>query len=256
MSACWPLVLPPTAKAVLISLADNANDHGECWPSISTIATRTCLTGRSVQRAIAALEASGHLTADRSNGRHNKYVITPNPRQAVTSDTKSPVTESRGFAAKPTTLCPKPTTQSPPNQKQQKQEQKKKQPQAALPDPPSWVDREAWDGFVAMRVKERHPMTPRAAELILKTLDRFRLAGNDPNAILDQSTRNGWRDVFALKTNGASGHGAHHKPSAVERARAAAIDGELRDRAERYRDEDLVGPDGGVLWPQVAGLLR
>lgn len=39
-------------KWVLISLADNANDQGYCWPSIETIAQRTMLTERSVQRAI------------------------------------------------------------------------------------------------------------------------------------------------------------------------------------------------------------
>lgn len=47
--------LPGSGRAlkwVLISLADNASDPGYCWPSIETIAQRTCLTERSVQRAI------------------------------------------------------------------------------------------------------------------------------------------------------------------------------------------------------------
>lgn len=77
MSACWPLQMPPTAKAVLISLADNANDHGECWPSIPTICLRTCFSERAVHRAIRWLEQSGVLTADRENGRHTRYLITP-----------------------------------------------------------------------------------------------------------------------------------------------------------------------------------
>lgn len=42
MSACWPLQgMTATKKAVLISLADNANDDGVCWPSISTIGVRS-----------------------------------------------------------------------------------------------------------------------------------------------------------------------------------------------------------------------
>jgi hypothetical protein len=77
MAACWPLQMPSVAKAVLISLADNANDHGECWPSIDTIAERTCLHRATVMRAIATLEALGHVVADRSNGRHTRYTITP-----------------------------------------------------------------------------------------------------------------------------------------------------------------------------------
>lgn len=77
MSKCWPLQMPPTAKAVLISLADNANDHGYCWPSISTIAQRTCFSERAIQGAIKWLESVGAVKADRSNGRHTTYVVTP-----------------------------------------------------------------------------------------------------------------------------------------------------------------------------------
>ncbi|WP_309546463.1 helix-turn-helix domain-containing protein [Pseudomonas aeruginosa] len=56
MSACWPLQgLTPAQKAVLISLADNANDEGVCWPSVAKIAERTCLSERAVQQAIKVL---------------------------------------------------------------------------------------------------------------------------------------------------------------------------------------------------------
>lgn len=64
---------------------------------------------------------------------------------------------------------------------------------------PDWIDREAWDGFAAMRRRERHPLTDRAAKLIVRELTKFREEGLDPNAVLDQSTRNGWRDVFRPK---------------------------------------------------------
>jgi hypothetical protein len=77
MSQCWPLKMPPSPKAVLISLADNANDQGHCWPSIDTIGERTCLSRRAVIDAIKWLEAAGALTADRSNGRHTTYQVTP-----------------------------------------------------------------------------------------------------------------------------------------------------------------------------------
>jgi len=75
LSKCWPLVMPPTAKSVLISLADNANDEGDCWPSIATIAMRTCFSERAVQGAIKWLETEGALSADRTNGRHTRYKI-------------------------------------------------------------------------------------------------------------------------------------------------------------------------------------
>lgn len=77
MEACWPLTMPPTAKAVLISLADNAKDTGQCWPAISTICERTCFGKTAVIDAIAWLEAAGALQANRQNGRHTSYSVTP-----------------------------------------------------------------------------------------------------------------------------------------------------------------------------------
>lgn len=43
---------------------------------------------------------------------------------------------------------------------------------------------------------KRIPFTGRAAMLVLKELYALKAAGHDPNACLDQSTVNGWRDVF------------------------------------------------------------
>lgn len=75
MGKCWPLQMPPTPKAVLMSLADNANDQGECFPSITTICTRTCFGRTAVIEAIQWLEQNGLVVADRSNGRHTTYTI-------------------------------------------------------------------------------------------------------------------------------------------------------------------------------------
>lgn len=51
----------PARKLVLLKLADNANDQGECWPSYGHIA-RECEMGRSTVRAhIKALEEAGFL---------------------------------------------------------------------------------------------------------------------------------------------------------------------------------------------------
>lgn len=99
MAACWMLEMPPAAKAVLISLADNANDHGECWPSVGYIARRTCLAERTVQRSIRWLEEAGLLKAKMTHGRSTRYTVTPptllpltprHPRQSVTPDKVAP----------------------------------------------------------------------------------------------------------------------------------------------------------------------
>lgn len=77
MALCWPLKLPLVAKSVLVSLADNANDDGYCWPSIDTISERTCASRRAVIEAIKTLESYGVVTANRTDGRHTTYQLTP-----------------------------------------------------------------------------------------------------------------------------------------------------------------------------------
>ena len=69
--------MPPTAKSVLMAMADYSDDGGECWPSIYTLCRDTCFSERAIHGAIKWLEAAGLVTADRSNGRHTRYVLTP-----------------------------------------------------------------------------------------------------------------------------------------------------------------------------------
>ena len=229
MSACWPLQMPPTQKAVIVSMADNANDSGECYPSMAYMAMRTCFSERAVQRAIQWLEDHHALTADRTNGRHTRYVLTPDryaplseshPCQKVTGVRKSPASQS----TKPLSESTEPLSQVPSNQEQKLKAKKdqKHAPATPLPSPPEWLGSESWAGFVAMRSRIRHPLTEYAARLVLRELATLRDAHHDPTACLDQSTRNGWRDVFALREKTGNAHAPQRKLSPVERIRANA----------------------------------
>lgn len=83
------------AKAVLWVIADFADDNGFAYPSHSTLALECGVNERTVMRSIAALEECGVLVANRTNGRHTTYKITPeNYRLTVTPDTESPLTHS------------------------------------------------------------------------------------------------------------------------------------------------------------------
>ena len=78
MSLCWPLQgMSGPQKAVLISLADNANDEGVCWPSVARISERTCLAERTVQAAIKWLGQVGILSVRERMGRSTIYTLTP-----------------------------------------------------------------------------------------------------------------------------------------------------------------------------------
>lgn len=83
----------PLRKLVLIKLADNANDAGECWPSYQHIADQCEISKRSVMRHVDDLCSAGLLTKEERLGgpkgqKSNLYFL------KLDSDAKSLVTES------------------------------------------------------------------------------------------------------------------------------------------------------------------
>jgi hypothetical protein len=145
MSACWPLQgMTATQKAVLISLADNANDEGVCWPSVSNISLRTCLSERAVQGAIKWLCSVGALATSDRTGRSTVYTVTPEayaPPQQL--HPRSKCTPADGAGPPPQELHPTPAGAAPhprssctQNRNRTKREPSE-EPQSSLPTVPA-----------------------------------------------------------------------------------------------------------------------
>lgn len=79
----------------------------------------------------------------------------------------------------------------------QGRDQGKAQPGPRAFSPPPWIPSEAWAGFEEHRKKIRKPMTDKARALIVRELEK--LKPDDPVEVIEQSIRNGWQDVFALR---------------------------------------------------------
>lgn len=95
MSLAWQAkTATHTEKLVLLALADNANDSGECWPSISTIARKCSLSRQGVLNQIGRLESANLVRPSRGNGCVNRYIVTIKPVHAV--DQSTPLTSQRG----------------------------------------------------------------------------------------------------------------------------------------------------------------
>ena len=78
MSASWDLQdISTSQKIVLLSLADQANEDGLCWPSASRTSVRTCLSERATRKAISDLEKLGHLSRNYQPGKCTYYCIHP-----------------------------------------------------------------------------------------------------------------------------------------------------------------------------------
>ena len=67
------------------------------------------------------------------------------------------------------------------------------------PDLPEWLPVEPWNAFIKMRNRKSGMPTARAVELMLGKLERWRASGQDPGAVLDQSTEAQWTGIFELK---------------------------------------------------------
>ena len=117
----WKKTMKPHLKLVLLSLADRADSNFECFPKISTLATDTCQSERSVKRQLEELESLGCIAdTGKRKGRTNKTKvwqlngvngrINSDTESSLNSDTESPLKVKRGH-----TVTFKGDTQSPSN---------------------------------------------------------------------------------------------------------------------------------------------
>lgn len=208
MSQCWPIQgMSAPQKAVLISLADMANDDGVCWPSVAHIATRTCLSERSVQNAIKWLVEAGALTITERVGRSTVYTVTPAgyaPPQGVrgAGNVETPAPRAPTPAGGAPTPAPRaPITIN--NQQGTVKEPSKRRAKIALPD---WLPLESWDMWCRFRrSKSGSGWNDDAKRLFLSKLTKLYEEGNDPTAVIEQSIERGWTTVYPLKTQPLGG---------------------------------------------------
>lgn len=84
-------------KAILIALADRANEHGECFPSYDDICRRSCATRNTVSYAIKRFEEQGLIERRKRFGKSTVYVLN------LTSSTELHTTVTRSSTETRTT---------------------------------------------------------------------------------------------------------------------------------------------------------
>lgn len=118
---------------------------------------------------------------------------------------------------------------------------KKAAPAAAGADVlPDWLPLEAWQAFLDMRKKIKKPATDYAQKLLIKKLAAFYANDLDPSVILNQSTLNGWQDLYAPK-----------EPSTARMGRFGGVPADEQNRANNAEALRLLGqptfdPDDGM----------
>jgi Helix-turn-helix domain len=85
----WGQPCSATQKLVLVALADHADHHGSCYPSIGRVASRCGLSRRAVQKAIRGLESARLLSTQPKTGSRHTYAL--NLRTPIAGERETPV---------------------------------------------------------------------------------------------------------------------------------------------------------------------
>ena len=109
LNKAWELDILPGPKFVLVSLADQANDRGACWPSIPQIASRCGMSERSVSRHLQSLESQNIIRREFVAGRGTKiWLVFATENDSPTPDKLSPPHDT--VSSLPLTNCHHPLT--------------------------------------------------------------------------------------------------------------------------------------------------
>jgi hypothetical protein len=239
MTDAWKLTgLSSTQKLVLLSLADNANDQGECYPSVRQMVERTCLSERAVRDAIRSLETIGYVRSLPRVGTSTVYVLELSQKDAQTPAAAAPPAPNAGGRQLPpggagdappprqqlpprgAARAPKPSLNRQLNRQLTVNTRKKPGAEIAEMDLPDWMPRKTWAEWVEHRRAVGAALTERAAELSLKKLDKFRAAGHDPVSIIEASVFSGkWTDLYAPKPEARASPAPGMTPREAENAR-------------------------------------
>ena len=227
---------------VLLALADFADDAGNCWPSLATIAAKARIQERSARRIVRRLENAGYLKTVVGGGRHgcNQYRVNPDP--------KSPRTESPPDPDAPKTRTL--TTQNPDPSVPRTviepsiEPSKSNSARDILDVLCQWTSEEAARSFVAYRRKQKgKALSLTASKRLASQLEEIARRGGDVDDALGMAEERGWQSLqadwyFNAKqpkgtTNGKrDGEAAERARRAGERWAARAVDfGEDRDAA-------------------------
>jgi DNA-binding MarR family transcriptional regulator len=203
--------LTPTQKLVLLILADSYNDsEGACWSAAKSISEETGLSDRAVRTALHDLIAAGAIEGTMRSGVRPRWVLAvqesgttflpkrnglPVPkRNHVPSNRKQVPSKAETQSVKPEPVSDEPNrTLTEPNRTQGARQ---RLPAVVVPLPP-WLPEAAWHDWCQHR--RGKTWTQRAAELSIQELAKLRDAGNEPQAVIEQSIASGWRGLFPLK---------------------------------------------------------
>ncbi len=188
--------LSMTQKIVLVKLADNASDQGQCWPSVPTIAKECSCTERAVYSAIKELERLGHITRRIRSGTSTVYMV--NPCTTFTPETDSPLNDIHP-TPEPTSPPPLNVVHTTPERRSPKPSRTVKrtikEPSESLQLPfESEVFKNQWADWITYRKAKRKPVSDHGMK---QTFEDFTKWGEEASIeSMRKSIKSDWQGLF------------------------------------------------------------
>ncbi len=194
----------PTAKLILLKLADNANDKGECWPSLKNIAEHCEVSQKTVITNIKKLEDLGYVKKiNRFNDKgktSNLYVITITEGAQVEGNSSSEPCEKTSTTHVKKRKEPSENTSTTPCENTSHEsviiEPVITESVIETIEREKIVSLESLNAFVSYRKKIKKPMTTHAVELLVAKLGGLRVDGHSPQELINDAIMNGWQSVY------------------------------------------------------------
>ena len=194
----------PMRKLVLIKLADNANDAGECWPSYAHIAEACEVSRETVKTHIRALEKAGLVRREyRKDGDTNRsnlfHLNLRDPWSGADRPPGQELTAPRSGADRPPgqELTPEPVNK---NQSREVGDTSDslgpvKLDLSVLPGDLSSL---VWSDWIKHRRAKKCPInTQTVVNTIARELEKARAAGWKPDDAIAEAMAAGWQGVKA-----------------------------------------------------------
>lgn len=199
MTLAWKSGFSAGQKMVLLALCDNANDQGECYPSIPMLAEKCSIGRSSIFEHLAELEKSGAVTKHCRTGRSTIYKIDPSRFQ--TRPESAPVQKldaTRPDSGRtPVQISDAtrpdfgPITINEPSIETKKKKEAPASQAFLLPD---WINEKHWNAWHSC--DKRKKATNEQKQLAIEKLDGWRLSGIDYAAALENAAVGGWQGLF------------------------------------------------------------
>lgn len=195
-----------SAKQLLVAMANCAGPDMICWPSTKYLEEATDQDRKTVIENIRRLKELGFIKPTGARkGRTGQVVVyeLKTPENGTVEQAQNRNSSENGtvpfFPSKRPVF---PAKQARKRDTEPKGTVRNRQSTTTAPFPlPDWIPSKSWDAWVEMRLSIKRPLTEHAKALAVKKLERLQGQGFQPADVLDQSTLNGWQDLFPLKAD-------------------------------------------------------